>query len=223
MKIREELLKLKDEKYKEFSSKLTRTNYSIIGVRVPIIKKLAKDISKFNSFEYFDCLTNPFFEEVMLEGLLIGYLKDISEVINRLNKFIKKIDDWSVCDSVCSNLKITNKNRDIMWHYIVSYKYSCKEFEVRFMLIMMLDYYLDEKYISKVFDIIDKLKCDEYYVKMAVAWLLATSFVKCEKETFEYVKRCNLDKFTFNKMISKCVESYRISKELKELLRKIKK
>ena len=223
MNIREELLKLKDEKYKEFTSKLTKTNYPIIGVRVPLIKKLAKEISKEDYCGYFDSLKNPFFEEVMIDGLLIGYLKDINEVVNKLEKFIEKIDDWSICDSVCANLKITNKNKDVMWDFISNYKNSCKEFEVRFMLVMMMDYYLDNKYIKDIFCIIDNLKCDAYYVKMAVAWLLATSFVKCEEETLEYIKRCNLDKFTFNKMISKCIESYRIHDDLKLLLKKMKK
>lgn len=220
--IREELFKLKDDKYKDFSSKLTRTKYPNIGVRIPLIKKLAKDISESNCLECFYS-GNPYFEEIMLEGLTIGYLKDIKEVLVKLEAFVSKIDDWSVCDSTCSNLKITNKYKDIVWDFITRYKHSDKEFEVRFMIVMMMDYFLETKYTSKIFNIIDNIKCDKYYVKMAVAWLLATSIVKCEKETIEYISNCKLDDFTFNKMISKCCDSYRVSCELKCILRAMRK
>lgn len=219
MNIREELFKLKDEKYKNFSSKLTKTKYPMIGVRIPSIKKLAKEIKK---QDYFNNVKNPFFEEVMLEGLLISKLNNIEEVINKLRIFVNKIDDWSICDSVCASLKIVNKYKEDMWKFITSFKDSSEEFEVRFMLIMMLDYYLEEKYINRIFDIIDNLKCNKYYVKMAVAWLLATCFVKCEKETLLYIEDCKIDDFTFNKMISKCNDSFRISYELKQYLKKRK-
>jgi len=221
MDLREELLKFKDEKYKEFNSKLTRTKYPIIGVRIPIIKQLAK--KSIIDFAYFDTLDNPYFEEVMLEGLMIGNLKKIDDVIKRLEQFVCKIDDWSVCDSVCANLKITNKNKGAIWDFINKYKNSNNEFEVRFMLIMMLDYYLDGNYIKEIFSIIDNIKCEEYYVKMAIAWLLATSIVKCEKETLKYVEKCKLDIFTFNKMISKSCESYRVREDLKILLKSMKR
>lgn len=223
MNIREELFKLKDDKCKDFSSKLTRTKYPMLGVRIPLIKKLAKYISKSNYLECFCNEKNPFFEEVMLEGLMIGFFKDINEVLSKLEIFLSKIDDWSVCDSTCSNLKITNKNKDIMWKFITKYKDSDKEFEVRFMVVMMMDYFLEAKYISEIFKIIDNVKSDKYYVKMAIAWLLATSIVKCERETLEYINNCKLDNFTFNKMISKCCDSYRISNELKDKLRGMKK
>ena len=98
-----------------------------------------------------------------------------------------------------------------------------EEFVVRFMLVMMLDYYLESKYINDIFDIIDNIKCDKYYVKMAIAWLLSVSIVKCEKETLEYLNRCNLDKFTFNKVVSKCSDSYRVRDDLKKILKCMKR
>lgn len=223
MCIREELLRLKDDEYKEFISKLTRTKYSIIGVRIPLIKKLAKDISKGSCLRCFCSENNPYFEEIMLEGLMIGYLKDINEVLYKLEIFVNKIDDWSVCDSACSNLKIACKNKEVMWNFITRYKDSNNEFKIRFMIVMMMNYFLETIYINEIFEIIDNIKCDKYYVKMAIAWLLATSIVKCEKETIEYINVCKLDKFTFNKMISKCCDSYRVSDELKCKLRGMRK
>ena len=223
MSIREDLLNLQDESYKAFHSKLTNTKYKIIGVRLPNIKRMAKNLDLSLAFYYFDCLKSPFFEEIMLEGLCIGELKDINLVINRLDAFVNKIDDWSINDSLVSNLKITKKYKDIMWNYIIKYKNSDKEFEVRFMIVMMMSYYLDKKYIEDIFDIIDSITLDKYYVKMAIAWLLATSIVKCEKETIKYLENCKLDKYTFNKMISKCNDSYRVRKDLKDLLKKMRK
>ena len=110
-----------------------------------------------------------------------------------------------------------------MWKFITKYKDSDKEFEVRFMVVMMMDYFLETVYINEIFNIIDNIKCDKYYVKMAIAWLLSTCIVEMEKETIEYMGRCNLDDFTFNKMISKCCDSYRVSDELKCELRGMKK
>ena len=110
-----------------------------------------------------------------------------------------------------------------MWDYIVRYKDSSNEYEVRFMIVMMMAYYLEDKYIEYVFDIIDNINLGYYYVKMAIAWLLATSVAKCEKETISYLKRCRLDKWTFNKMISKCNDSYRVRDEVKMLLKEMRK
>jgi len=219
MDLKEKLFSLQDLEYKKFSSKLTKTNYPLIGVRIPILKKIAKEVKHGNvSFS-----NSIYFEEIMVEGLLIGYLKDIELVMEKLQFFICKIDDWSVCDSFCANLKITKKYKEKMWNFITNYKHSNKEFEVRFMLVMMMDYYLEKNYIDKIFDVLDNIKCDFYYVNMAVAWLLATALVKCEEETINYLKKCNLSKFIFNKTISKACESYRISNELKEELRKMKR
>lgn len=220
MNLRKELFDLQDLNYKEFASKLTRTRYPIIGVRIPFLKKIAKEIKgREISFNYND----RYFEEVMIEGILIGYLNDVDLVINKLDSFISLIDDWSVCDSVCANLKITKKNKEKMWEFITKFINSDKEFEVRFMVVMMMDYYLEDEYIEKIFNILDNIKIDFYYSNMAVSWLLATSVVKCEKKTIEYLRDCTLSDFVYNKAISKACESYRVSDELKQILKKMKR
>ena len=219
MDLRQKLFELEDKEYKEFSSKLIKTRYPLIGVRIPILKSISKD----NKDKSFDFNTAIYFEEIMVEGLLIGYLKDIDLVVNKLRFFIPKIDNWSICDSVCENLKITNKNKEKMWDFITSYKTSNNEFEIRFMIVMMMDYYLEEKYINNIFNILDNIKCDFYYVNMAIAWLLSTSLVKNEKETLEYLDNNNLSDFIINKTISKAKDSYRVNKELKEILKKMKR
>lgn len=219
MDIRSRLFELEDLKYKEFASKLTKTKYPFIGVRIPCLKKMAKEL-KGESLSFFD--TN-YFEEIMLEGLGVGYLKDVDLVILKLEKFIPKIDDWSVCDSCCANLKITKKNKEKMWKFITKYRNSNKEFEIRFMIVMMMDYYLENEYIYEIFDIIDNISCDFYYSNMAISWLIATSLAKLEKETLDYLNRTKVNDFIYNKAISKACDSYRIGKDLKNYLRKIKR
>ena len=219
MNLKDRLFELEDKEYKKFSSSLTKTRYPMIGVRIPLLKKLAKEIKDENlSFD-----NAIYFEEIMVEGLLVGYLKDIDLVINKLKNFVCKIDDWSICDSVCANLKITSKNKEKMWRFITSYVTSNNEFEIRFIIVMMMNYYLEENYIASVFHILDNIKCDFYYTNMAIAWLLATSLVKLEKQTLEYLKNNNLNDFVINKTISKVNDSYRVSEELKELLKKMKR
>lgn len=219
MNIREELFSLKEDKYKSFSGKLTKTKYPLIGVRIPLLKKIAKEIKNEDLMTTKDC----YFEEIMLEGLTIGYLKDTDVVIEKLKDFIYKIDDWSVCDSCCANLKIVNKNKKKMWDFIIGFKNSNKEFEVRFMVVMMMQYYLCDEYIDKVFEIIDDIRCDSYYANMSVSWLICEALIHYEEKTIVYLWECNLNKFTFNKAISKACESFRIRDDLKEKLRKLKR
>lgn len=219
MNVREELFCLKDDKYKEFSEKLIKTKYPLIGVRIPTLKRIAKKINKEDLLFSGDC----YFEEIMIEGLKIGYLTDIVEIIEKLKNFVCKIDDWSVCDSCCANLKIVNKRKKEMWDFITSFKNSDKEFEVRFMVVMMMQYYLCDEYIDEVFEIINNNRCDLYYANMAISWLICESLVKYEEKTINYLNECNLNDFVFNKAISKACESYRVSNELKEVLRKMKR
>ncbi len=218
MNIREYLFELKDDDYKDFTSKLTKTKYPLIGVRIPILKRLAREISKKN----YAVDDSEYFEEIMLEGLSIGYLKDIDLVIEKLKIFIKKIDDWSVCDSLCANLKITIKNKEKMWDFIISFKNSDKEFELRFMIVMMMDYFIDT-HILEIFEILDNIKYDFYYSNMAIAWLLATALVRKESETLLYLKSSKVNDFVYNKTISKACDSYRINGSLKMKLKQMKR
>ena len=100
MSLKEKLFKLEDVKYRNFTSKLTKTKYPLIGVRIPILKKIAKEL-KGKDISFCNAV---YFEEIMVEGLMIGYLNDAEEVIEKLKNFVLKIDDWSVCDSCCANL-----------------------------------------------------------------------------------------------------------------------
>ncbi len=161
-KIREELLKLSEEKYREFSSRLIPGVENILGVRLLCLRKIAKRIAKKDWREYLKNANDTYFEEVMLQGMVIGYVKDsnIEEILVYIKNFIPKINNWSVCDSFCNGLKITNKNKEIVWEFLKKYLSSEKEYEVRFAVVMLLNYYIDEEYIRKVFKKLDKVNHD---------------------------------------------------------------
>lgn len=222
--IRKDLLNLADEKYKQFHSKLCPGTNNIIGVRVPVLRSYAKELIKQDWREYLKTAKNDYYEEIMLQGMVIGLAKiDINETIEYITKFVPKIDNWAICDVFCSGLKITNKNQDIMWQFIQKYLNSNKEFEIRFAIVMILEYYIKEDYIEKVLKILNSITHEAYYVKMAVAWAISISYIKFPNETLKLLKNNSLDNFTYNKAIQKCIESYRISEEQKQMLKKMKR
>lgn len=222
--IRKKLISLSDEKYKEFNSKLCPGIKNIIGVRIPIIKKLAKEYKDKDVYSYMNSNDEIYFEEIMLKGVLIGYLKkDINEIFSLLENFIPKINNWAICDTTVANLKIINKNKKETLKFIEKYLKSNNEFEVRFALIVLLDYFIEKEYLDYIFTSVEKIKLDKYYVKMAIAWLLSICYIKYKEETMYFLNNTNLDKWTFNKTIQKIIESRRITDEEKEKLKKLKK
>ena len=223
-----ELLDLQDLKYREFHSNLCPGANNIIGIRIPILRKYAKElINMYQLEELLENIGDEYYEEIMLKGILIGISKekDINKVMNYIEEFITKIDNWAICDTFCAGLKITKKYKKEMWQFIQKYIKSNKEFEVRFALVMILDYYIEDEYLEKDLKIFNENKNNKYYVQMAVAWAISLCIIKYYDRTVEFLKsdKCKLDKFTFNKSIQKAIESYRISGDEKEVLRSLKK
>lgn len=223
--IKKKLKELSDQKYHDFHSSLCPGTENIIGVRVPILRNYAKEL--FNSKDWKQTIKeidDEYYEEIMLQGMLIGQVKneDINTILKYVEDFVSKIDNWAVCDTFCAGLKITKKHKKEMWEFIQKYLKSDKEFEIRFAIVMILDYYIEKEYLQKNFEIFEKIKHEGYYVKMAVAWAISICLIKFYDETVEYLKKCNLDKWTYNKSIQKAIESYRITNEQKDFLRKMK-
>ena len=227
-KIKQELKQLADEKYREFHTGLCPGTENILGIRVPVLRNYAKKLSK--EYEIRDLLNdidNEYYEEIMLQGMLIGLEKETNKEIQNLlqdiERFVPKIDNWAICDVFCAGLKITKKHEKEMWDFLQKYVISDKEFEIRFGVVMILDYYITEKYLEKNFAIFDHIQSDKYYVQMAVAWAISICLIKFYDKTIEYLKQAKIDKFTYNKALQKAIESYRISDEQKAELRKMKK
>lgn len=224
-KIKEELKSLQDKKYKEFHSKLCPGTNNIIGIRIPVLREYAKTLLKEKDFKtLINNIDDEYYEEIMLQGMLIGLVKkDFNEIKPYIENFIPKINNWAICDTFCAGLKITKKYKEEMWNLINKYVTSDKEFYIRFAVVMILDYYIEEEYIEADFKIFNNIKSDKYYVQMAVAWAISICFIKYYEKTIEYIKTANLDEFTYNKAIQKAIESYRITKEQKDTLKKMKR
>ncbi len=221
------LLLMQDLKYKEFNKNLCPdTQKEMIGIRVPKLRKYAKEIVEENNWEEFVKNENVrYFEEVMLQGFVIGYSKlEFEEKLKYITLFVPRIDSWAISDTFVPTLKIKEKNLKQYWNYILKYLNSDKEFEIRFALISMLDYFINDKYIDKVIEKINNISNEGYYVRMGKAWLLAEIGIKYNEKLIEYLNGDNnLDKFTYNKTLQKMIESYRIDIKQKEFLRKMKR
>ena len=222
--LREEILKLADEKYREFQNKLCPDVSNIIGVRLPKLRELAKKIAKENPIEFLEEYKCEFYEEKMIYGLVIGYMKSsFNERLKYLDKFVPMIDNWAICDCCCSTYKFTNQNLKEMLEYLQKYIDSKKEFDLRFACIMLMDYYLVDEYFNKVLEIYNNIDSDKYYVQMGIAWGISVAFVKNEEKTRKFLENNRLDNFTYNKAIQKIIESNRVKQEVKDELRKMKR
>ncbi|MCI8345109.1 MAG: DNA alkylation repair protein [Clostridia bacterium] len=223
--IRRKIEELADEKYKEFHTGLCPNSNEIIGVRVPVLRNFAKDIVKSENIEkYLENALDNSYEEILLQGMVLGLWKtDIQNFCTYLEKFIPKINSWAVCDVSVAGFKITKKNMEYMWQFLQKYLKSDKEFELRFAIVMMLDFYIIEEYIDKVLEILNNVKHEGYYVKMAIAWTIQVAFVKFPEKTFELLKNNKIDDWTYNKALQKIIESYRVDEETKKIIRNMKR
>lgn len=222
--IRKKLFELQDLKYKEFHSNLCPNVHDIIGIRVPILREYAKELYKSNKLNEIK-IGNKYYEELMIQGMIIGFQtkENIEYVIEQIKQFVPKINSWAVCDTFSAGLKITKKYQKEMFELIKTYLKSKEEYELRFAIVMLLDYYINDQYIDSVLQVLDNIKSDKYYVQMANAWAISECLVKYYEKTIIFLENSSLDKFTYNKAIQKAIESYRITDEQKKELRKMKR
>lgn len=223
-KIREDLLVLADEEYRRFSMKLIPGTENILGVRLPALRKLAQTIAKNDWKSYLSAASDNSYEELMLQGLVIGYAKGaVAELTPYITAFVPKISNWGICDTFCCNLKVTEKNLAYVWEFLQPYFATKEEFAVRFGVVMLLAHYIKAEYISAVLLILDKTDHPGYYAKMAVAWAVSVCFIKFPEETYPFLTNNHLDDFTYNKALQKITESLRIDQEIKDRIRAMKR
>ena len=226
----QELEKLKDDKNKVFVLKLcpNEKEERVLGIKIPLLRNLAKEmLKKENVYDYLkdkNKYDTKYMEEDILEGLIIGYSKiPINDKLILIKEYIPKINNWLINDTVISTFKFKEKDLTILWKFILPYLKSKKEFEVRFCVIMILHNFINDRYVDKVINKLDKIKCHDYYAEMAIAWTLAEIGTKYYDKIINYLNSDNhISNFTYNKTISKMIESFRITKEQKEYLRKIR-
>ena len=230
---REKLAYYADDSYREFSQKGIPTERPFIGVRIPQIREIVNNISP----KFYDSFleTEPIaIEEVLARGMVICRLS-YEEILAPRKAFDNKsyfdsqidiIDNWCTCDTFCSGVakQIKNHRAEFLDQKIESLLTDSREFAVRTGLVLLKCAYMDFDYLNLIFDRVENLRGrEEYYIKMASAWLIAECFTKYPEATFAYLKATKLPKWTFNKTISKICDSYRVLEEDKATLRKMRK
>ena len=229
-KVLENLRDLQDLKYRDFHTKLIpgADKDLFIGVRMPQLRKYMKQIAKDgeanqvieNILEIAEAGKEPlYYEERVICGILIGMtIKDYDTWENLARRFVPLIDNWAVCDGACASMKVIAKHQHEAWPFLKKYLEDNREYYIRFGVVMLMDWFIDEEYIDRVLLELQKAKTDDYYAMMAVAWALSVCFVKFPEKTMEVIKTGSLDVVTHNKTIQKIRESYRVDAETKKEL-----
>lgn len=278
--IRATLISMAEPEYQRFASGLLPGVENIMGVRLPKLRKLAKQVAKAYGAAYLDEALDQsdgqlpmaddyaghveYMEEILLQGMVIGGLKvcaeepakasgadsvnsvSVEQILDYIRKYVPKISNWSTCDSFCAGLKFTKGHQEEMWKFLQDYLVSDRDYDVRFGLVMIINYYIQEAYLEKLFEIFSQVGeawnnhnkgCSNeeqesmqgiYYVEMALAWALSICYVRYPDRTLAYLEEMQsavstLDDFTYNKALQKIVESRCISQEKKAEIRRMKR
>ncbi len=213
------------QKYRQFTGSLNPgSRYPVMGVRVPLLRELAKKLAKEYGVNAVDTLSDDSQEEVLLQGFVIAYSKmPLAEKKPYIDNYLAKCDNWSLIDSFVSTFHFNRKDEALMWMYLEEYRKSKQTFTVRFVLVMMLNRYLKDEYINDILEYCSNIDSEEYYIEMAQAWLLATAAINYFNDVELILKDGKLNMFTHNRTIQKAVESFRISAENKERLRALRR
>lgn len=224
MEIQKELFSLQDKEYMKFLSKLTPNvpEDTIIGVRIPEIRKLAKKLVKNNEYEDFlKELPHKYYDENLLHGAIISENKDFENCIELLNSFLPFVDNWAVCDTISP--KIFKKHKKELIEKIKEWSQSDKTYTCRFGVEMLMTHFLDEDFKKEYLEMVANIHSEEYYVKMVIAWFFATALAKQWDYAVIYLENNRLDVWVHNKTIQKARESLRILEDKKGYLKRLKR
>lgn len=218
--ILKKLYALQDTSYRDFQGKLLPTvdPKTIIGVRTPDLRKMAKELAKQDDIGIFlDTLPHTCFDENQLHAFILSELKDYDRCITLVDRFLPYVDNWATSDQLSP--KVFRKHKPDLLEHIKSWLKSDKTYTVRFAVGMLMQHFLDEDFSPAYPKLVAAIKSDEYYINMMRAWYFATALAKQYNAIIPYIEQKKLDAWTHNKAIQKAIESYRITPEQKEYLR----
>ena len=204
---------------------ILNTKQDVIAIAMSVIRKIAKNIFK-NGYDWFldyglkQDYKTEFYEETLIQGLVIAEIKDLKNQQMLFEKWVNKIDNWSTCDTVVSTMKgLKNSlNKKDYFPFYLNLCYSSHEFVSRFGIIVLMTCFLENEFIDDVLTMCNKIKSDAYYVNMGIAWLLSYAFVNFKEKTYKFFEKRTLSKFVQNKAICKCRDSFRVSETDKQNL-----
>lgn len=224
MDLKENLFAMQDLAYREFICPLVPTvpPERIIGIRTPLLRKLAKEVKKSPEIKQFlQRLPHRYYEEDFLQAFLIEQIGDYSDCIEALNAFLPYVDNWAVCDSMSP--KVLGKHRQELLQEIVLWLKSTHTYTIRFGIKMLMTWYLDDAFAPEYPQLVSSVISEEYYVNMMIAWYFATALAKQYEAVLPFLQENRLSKWVHNKTIQKAVESYRITSEQKAYLRTLRR
>lgn len=222
--IRERLFAEQDVKYRDFQAKLLPTieAESMIGVRTPVLRALAREYEKKEDIkEFLEDLPHAYFDENQLHAFIIERTKDYGECVELVEKFLPYVDNWATCDQMSP--KIFKKHLPEIKKKAYEWIESAHTYTVRYGVGVLMEHFLGDAFDVSQAEIVAAIRSDEYYVKMMVAWYFATALAKQYDSVLPFLLDEKLDPWTHNKAIQKAIESNRISPETKAYLRTLKK
>lgn len=230
-KLWEELRKTAEKSYGDFSAKLLpeTKRENVLGIRLPHLREYAKYIAKGDLYGYLNVVNDLsreselMLEEKLLWAFLIGKITDWKKAVHYISGFIPYIDNWSVNDSFCTSLKIAKSYPEQMLSLLKTYLASDKTYELRFALVMLLNYYIKEDTIDFVLESCNRSNWHGYYVQMAVAWTVSMCYVSNREKTLQFLNTCKLDDFTYHKSLQKIMESLQVTTEEKQFVKSLKR
>jgi 3-methyladenine DNA glycosylase AlkD len=221
--IKNHLYELKETDYKEFMAKLIPTvdPGTVLGIRTPALRNYAKELAKRDDIdEFLHSLPHELFDENQLHAFILSELKDYDRCIKEVDNFLPYVDNWATCDQLSP--KVFKKHTKELLASIKTWLKSKDTYTIRFAIGMLMQYFLDDEFDETYPKTVAKIKSDEYYINMMIAWYFATALAKQYDAILPYIEKNVLDKWTHNKTIQKAIESYRITDEQKEYLKSLK-
>lgn len=223
--IRQFLLENAETDYQSFSSALVPGCDNMLGVRIPKLRQLAKQIVRQDFRAFLRAKPAEYFEEIMLQGLVLaGAQMPMEERLQWLEGFLPQIANWSICDCTCTTFNLKKPaEAEAMYAFLMQHTQSPLPYARRFVLVMLLAHYLQPARLADICRLLEEIPGGEYYVDMGKAWLLSILFVKYRDEGLAYLRQSQLDDFTYNKSLQKILESRRMRPEDRELIRSLKR
>lgn len=216
------LLSQADQKYRDFTLPLIPLvdEKTFIGVRLPVLKKYAKDLDASQREEFLNSLPHTYHEENILHAFIISNIKDYDSFIKKVDAFLPFVTNWSVCDTICN--KHLDKHKEKLINEIYKWLKSKEIYRVRYAVKCLMNYYLGDDFKEEHIQKAAEVKLDNYYVKMMVAWYLATGLAKNYDSFIKAIENHQFDSVTHNKAIQKALELYRVNEEHKNYLKTLK-
>lgn len=216
------LQSLAEPDYKTFNDTLIPDTPHTFGIRIPALRRIAKELLKGDYKQYLQLEKGDYHEEAIIEGLVMAGAKcSYAQMLSYMKTFTTRIYNWAICDTV--SFKGIKKHQDAFLADVDWFIYNENPWAVRFGFGTLMAFYLTEDYINTVLEKVASVDSDFYYVQMMQAWLLATAFAKCRTQTLSFLERAPMNDTTTNMTVRKIRESLRVSKEDKDLVLQFKR